>query len=59
MQHLQDVQEALIQALWREATPEQADRALERLALAIDGMVLDETTDEAAAAWLACLLACK
>lgn len=56
MQQLQDVQEALISALWNEITPEQAARALDRLGAEVGRMALDEDSDAAAAGWLAGLL---
>lgn len=56
---VQDLQAVLIEALLREMTPDQAGRALDQLVRVVDGpaFVVGDDEDEAAAAWLAGMLA--
>lgn len=56
---IQDLQATLIEALLRDVTPDQAGRALDRLVRVVDGpaFVVGGDEDEAAAAWLAVMLA--
>lgn len=56
---IQDLQAVLIEVLLREVTADQASRALDRLLRVVDGpaFVIGEEEDEAAAAWMAGVLA--
>ena len=52
---IEDLPAGLIEALLRDATPEQAGRAFRRLVRVMEGpgFVLDDVEDERAAEWLA------
>lgn len=59
MEVIKDLQAVLIEALLRQVTPEQASRALAELVRVVEGpaFVVSPAEDEAAAAWLSCVLA--